>query len=81
MNQAFAIFALVALGPAAFSTGPAAASAGLVVPICAGANSQRTIELPIPGGPARSQESPCCAKGCHSSGSRKKPMRQFDPTQ
>jgi len=51
------------------------------VPICAGANSQRTIELPIPGGPARSQESPCCAKGCHSSGSRKKPMRQFDPTQ
>jgi hypothetical protein len=51
-------------------TGPlAAAERSLEVVLCSGGS----VSLPLDGAPSPEDESrPCCAKGCHSSSSRKR---------
>lgn len=72
-----ALFGLAALIPAAFAPAPASAR-GMTMLICSGDGVVRSIELPLPG---KSDPAPCCAKACHSGGSRKKLQRQFDAPQ
>jgi hypothetical protein len=71
--RAAALFAALALLPA--MVGPlAAAERSLEVALCNGGS----VSLPLGGEPAPEEGSrPCCAKGCHSSSSRKR----FDRTQ
>ena len=67
--KARALFALLAILPAAFSAAIPARAHGLTVVLCSG----RTIELPVnrmPGAPA--DDTPCCAKACHTGQSRKR---------
>ena len=64
-----ALFAAVALLPA--MTGPlgGAQQASLQVLLCGGG----AMSLPLEGSPAPGEgTAPCCAKGCHSSSSRKR---------
>jgi hypothetical protein len=66
---ASALFAAAALLPA--MTGPigGAQQASLQVLLCGGG----AMSIPIEGSPAPQDGSaPCCAKGCHSSSSRKR---------
>lgn len=49
--------------------------------ICTGNGPARSIEVPLPGKPLRQGNEPCCMKGCHSAGNRKKAQRQFDAPQ
>lgn len=69
-----AAFALLALLPAAFGTGPAAART-LTMAICTGDGVVRTVEVPLGGAPEPAPDKPCCNKGCHSSCSRKRSLR------
>ncbi len=75
------VFALVALLPAALGTTPGAARA-LVVPICVGEATGRTIVLPLNRMPVPASDPPgCCVKGCHA-GSRKRSCGDpVDPAQ
>jgi hypothetical protein len=64
-----ALFAAIALLPA--MTGPLAGTepASLQVALCAGG----AVSIPFEDSPApRDGIAPCCAKGCHSSSSRKR---------
>ncbi len=67
-----AIFALVALLPAGVNAAAVPRSGVLAVLICTGDGSVRTASIPAgpdaPGGGGV----PCCAKGCHTGGSRKR---------
>lgn len=72
-----ALFGLAALIPAAFAPTPASAR-GMTMLICSGDGIVRSIELPLP---SNSESAPCCVKGCHSGGTRKKVQRQFDAPQ
>jgi hypothetical protein len=76
-----ALFAMIALLPAALGTAPAAAR-GIAVPLCRGSGAVHLVVLPTGGAPAvPSQElQGCCAKGCHT-GSRKKILKDFEPEQ
>lgn len=69
-----ALFALVAMIPAAFNPVPArAGGAGIVVALCSGAETGRTVTIPVkPQLPPAQDGNGCCAKGCHSSSSRKR---------
>lgn len=71
------LLGLAALIPAALAPAPAQA-ASMTMLICTGNGVVRSIELPLPG---KSDPVPCCAKACHSGGSRKKLQRQFDAPQ
>ena len=66
--RAATLFAALALVPA--MAGPlAAAERNLEVALCSGGS----MSLPLGGAPAPEEGSkPCCAKGCHSSSSRKR---------
>lgn len=77
MNILRALFGLAALVPAAFAPTPLAAK-GMTMLICSGDGVVRSIELPLP---SNSEPAPCCVKGCHSGGTRKKDPRQFDAPQ
>lgn len=70
MSSATILLAAVSLLPAI--TGPVVAERGseAMVALCGGG----TISIPLGGAPAPGEGSaPCCAKGCHSGQSRKKP--------
>lgn len=71
-----ALFALVAMIPAALNAAPAAASAGrgaLALPLCTGDGVARTITVPVGGGGVPGREPPgCCVKGCHGGSARKR---------
>jgi len=70
MSPAAILLAAVSLLPAI--TGPVAAGRGneAMVALCGGG----AIPIPLDGAPAPGEGSnPCCAKGCHSGQSRKKP--------
>lgn len=75
-----AFFGLVALLPMALATSPAQAGT-MTLMICTGNGPARSIEVPLPGKPLRQGDEPCCMKGCHSAGNRKKAQRQFDAPQ
>lgn len=77
MKMRRALFGLAALIPAAFAPTPLAAR-GMTMLICSGDGVVRSVEIPLPEGP---EPAPCCVKGCHSGGSRKKDSRQFDAPQ
>lgn len=62
------LFALIALAPLAFGT--ASPPATVTVSLCDGANSGRTIDIPLQGGPGK--EGDCHVKGCHGGSSRKR---------
>ncbi|MBV1691943.1 hypothetical protein KRR38_30825 [Novosphingobium sp. G106] len=67
------VFALLSLGPAALTATVPAAMA-VSAPTCAG--GYRVAIIPFaPGAPAREGTQPCCAKGCHTGGSRKRRYR------
>lgn len=60
------LFGQIALIPAALLVSMPVA--GVSVPICTGSGGIRTLPLPVKPAP----ETPCCAKGCHVGGSRKR---------
>lgn len=62
------IFALIALGPAAF--GIAAPAATVTVALCDGSNEARTIDIPLQRAPGGNGD--CHVKGCHAGNSRKR---------
>jgi hypothetical protein len=65
-------FGLIALLPAIMS--PATASANMPqMQICSGDGQTRVLSIPLaPRVPPGESDSPCCVKGCHSGGSRKR---------
>ena len=65
-------FGLIALLPAISS--PAIASANMLqVQVCSGDGQTRTLAIPqAPRVPPGEGDSPCCVKGCHTDGSRKR---------
>jgi hypothetical protein len=71
MRQA-ARFGLIALLPAILS--PATVSANVLqMQICTGDGQTRVLAIPLtPSAPPGEGDSPCCVKGCHASGSRKR---------
>ena len=73
MKASLALFGLLSLGSAI--TGPAPARAEvLLLPLCGGGVASVPLApASAPGVP----QGPCCAKGCHSSSSRKR----FDGSQ
>ncbi|MBS3927260.1 MAG: hypothetical protein KGZ65_01070 [Sphingomonadales bacterium] len=75
-----ALFALVAIFPAALNLS-APASAALLMPLCTGDGQVRTVEVPgAPKAPSGSDKG-CCAMACHSSSNRKRAPRNFEPAQ
>ena len=78
--KAGSIFALIAIMPVALAVGPVAAGT-LRVPICTGDATGRTLYVPVPGKLPRGQDDPCCVKGCHAGGNRKRIVRDFDTPQ
>ncbi len=74
-------FGLVAMIPAALAITPAAASASLTMMICTGDGTTQTVVLPLKRSPASPSHQPCCAKGCHAGGSRKRSDGKFDTPQ
>lgn len=71
MKRLTALFGIVALLPAALAITPASASPVLHLAICSGTDAARTIDIPLPGKPGGNGE-PCCLKGCHAGGNRKR---------
>jgi hypothetical protein len=68
-----ALFALLALVPAAVRAAVPLPAGALTVALCTGDGSARTITLPAgPADPLRPAGEGCCAKGCHAGGSRKR---------
>lgn len=78
--KAGSIFGLVAIMPLALAVSPAAAGS-LRLPLCDGAVTGRTVEIPVPGKTPRGGDDPCCVKGCHAGCSRKRIVRDFDTPQ
>lgn len=73
MKASLTLFGLLALGPAISGPAPARAEV-LVLPLCGGG----TASVPLaPSSAPGVPQGPCCAKGCHSSSSRKR----FDGSQ
>ena len=73
-----ALFGLVALVPAAFNVGPAAAH-GVAVPLCTGDGVARVVTMPVPSQNLPGGDQPgCCAKGCHTGSRKKGQSRQID---
>lgn len=76
MRPTLALFGALALLPAMI--GPLRAEARmLVAPICAGiggggGSGTTAIPLPARDAPPGPPQGPCCAKGCHSDGKRKR---------
>lgn len=76
-----AAFGLVALLPAALNLSAPAAAGPLMMPLCSGDGQVRMVEVPgAPKSPAGSDNG-CCAKGCHSSSSRKRLQKKIEPAQ
>lgn len=70
---------LVALVPALLNVSAAAASP-ILVPLCTGDGAVQMV--PLPGsapGPAKGDA--CCVKGCHGGSSRKRTLKEFEPSQ
>jgi len=66
------MFALVALVPAAVSAAAPSRRGVLTVLICTGDGSVRQASIPAGPEAPGSGGTPCCAKGCHTGGSRKR---------
>lgn len=67
-----ASFGLIALLPAILNPVPASASV-LQMQICSGDGQTRVLTIPLgPRTPPGEGDSPCCVKGCHAGGSRKR---------
>ncbi|MFC0590464.1 hypothetical protein ACFFF7_13725 [Novosphingobium aquiterrae] len=74
------VLALIALLPAALNV--TAASAAPMIALCTGDGQVHLVPLPVgksrlPGG----DDGVCCMKGCHSGTSRKKGLREIEPSQ
>jgi hypothetical protein len=76
--KVLACLGLIALLPAALNAAPTRAQT-MVVPLCTSDGQLRTVEIPLPD--PGSERAPCCVKGCHGGSSRKKPARNFEPSQ
>lgn len=70
--KAGVLFALAALFPAAAGTGPAPRT--IIAKLCSSGGAAQTVTIPLdrslPG--SGGENAPCCAKGCHAGGSRKR---------
>jgi len=70
-------FALLAILPVALTVSPPAATTSLRIALCNGDGVIRSLVIPLPQkAPTRGNDDPCCAKACHSGGSRKKVVRE-----
>jgi hypothetical protein len=80
--RARALFGIIALFPAALNAAPAAAAShSLLVPVCMGDGQVHMVSVPSDGSPPDKDPAGCCAKGCHSGGSRKRATKNFEPSQ
>ena len=70
------ILGLIALIPAALNASSAQAGGFITMPLCTGDGQVRSVTVPIgqDQGPMPPGEG-CCAKGCHTGGSRKKALK------
>ncbi len=69
MTRPLAALAVLAMVPAMIGPLPAARAGSLTVALCGGGAVSIPLETPpMPG----SGSAPCCAKGCHNPGSRKR---------
>lgn len=67
------LLGIAALLPVAFNVAPAAAANVLIVPVCTGDGQVHLMRLPGDNPPLPGKDGAgCCAKGCHSGGSRKR---------
>lgn len=76
-------FSMISLLPAALNLSVPASGATLVMPFCTGDGQVRSVEVPVGGQklPGNDSSGTCCAKGCHSSSSRKRQSKEFEPSQ
>jgi hypothetical protein len=67
------ILGLAALLPAALNTGPVAARS-IMVQLCIGTGEASSVAMPLGKGAPQPGDgaTPCCAKACHTGGSRKR---------
>lgn len=73
MKRASRLFAMAALGPAAFHAGPVFGAASLLVPVCTGNGQVRLLSIQRDGGtPGQPDQREDCAKGCHTGSQRKR---------
>ncbi len=72
------LLGLAALLPAALNAGPVAARA-ILVQLCSGSGEARLVAMPLGNGAPQPGDgaAPCCAKGCHTGGSRKRGAREI----
>lgn len=79
MKRSFVHFAMLALVPAAVNLAGPASGATMMMPLCTGDGVVRMVEVPLDGQQAPGQDqSSCCVKGCHASGSRKRDGKPDD---
>ncbi|WP_374526823.1 hypothetical protein [Novosphingobium sp.] len=76
-------FSMLSLLPAALNLAVPASGATLVMPFCTGDGLVRSVEVPVGGQkvPGNDSSGTCCAKGCHSGSSRKRHLKEFEPSQ
>ncbi|MEN9683883.1 MAG: hypothetical protein RIQ99_1232 [Pseudomonadota bacterium] len=76
-------FSLIALVPAALGLSVPAAGATLLVPFCTGDGLVHMVQVPVNGqtAPGKDPSGTCCAKGCHGGSSRKRSVKEFEPSQ
>ncbi len=82
MKRAAALFAVLAILPAALHAAPAFAAENLLVPICSGDGKIRLVAIPKGGTiPGKGTEQDCI-KGCHAGSTRKRTAApNFEPAQ
>jgi len=68
VRRDIASLAILVLVPAMTGPIPAASASALDVALCGGGSLSIPLNTPAPG----NGSSPCCAKGCHGSSSRKR---------
>ncbi len=74
-------FSLIAMIPAMLNLTIITAGDTIAVQICTGDGQVHTVEVPVGEGGSGEQRGLCCAKGCHSGGSRKRGPGNFEPAQ
>ena len=82
MRRRLVQFSLVSLLPAALNLSAPAMAGTLMMPLCTGDGQVRMV--PVPGGAPKAPlggDNGCCAKGCHSSSSRKRLGKKIEPAQ
>jgi len=72
MKRRYSLTGLLALFPAALGSSAASATVALSVPLCVGGGAGATMLIPVAPSPLPAPDNPCCQKGCHAAGQRKR---------